>query len=629
MAANGSTSFAIARPMHGLLSNFGWPQCQFLRVSFLFIQYFLVFLLQAAANQPKTGYRLPSLSTENVLSSSAPSSNSNSITSTNHLHFWKAGSQSPITSPSCATPTTRQSQQHVNHILMVAWKFVKWPLALLLAATIIGALVYFLLLENELMTSGSHTKHHDTEQHRQHLSAGTSTTFGDDDELQQQERTTINFLNRYNGINRKKIQSSSASTVAPSLASNGIDPSAPITTVRSVSNDYVTKFDATASTAAAGMTTTTTITTTKPPSKYSKSIVYTSSEETRRRKLPKSPPHTTIILNTKDITDENHVDRTKLLFPTKETLEIFGFTSGHQNNFGVPIEEDERILRMLNEEMLSSQRKANKGKSDVFIVSTTDLNMYQTKVSPTLPILRKGDATTTERIRAPNTTDDGKLHLELATFSSWERFSSWTFLSAGTCQSTSLPLCRGILPYDLTNMKTSKSLTPQDLEHFQYLIESKCSIRSHEFVCAILEPECRPERMGPFMPCKRICKCMTNLNISNSVEFRSCNWFSNLFYLFFSSSYCRRFAWQQFWRLAHTLWHRLKCWRPHSTVTSIPIQATKTNAKIRPEALRAIQMNFNAAIKRAFHRNGGTINCSQSTIESFAVDFCFLFAFCT
>lgn len=59
-------------------------------------------------------------------------------------------------------------------------------------------------------------------------------------------------------------------------------------------------------------------------------------------------------------------------------------------------------------------------------------------------------------------------------------------------------------------MKTSKSLTPQDLEHFQYLIESKCSMRSHEFVCAILEPECRPERMGPFMPCKRICKCMTN-----------------------------------------------------------------------------------------------------------------------
>lgn len=52
-----------------------------------------------------------------------------------------------------------------------------------------------------------------------------------------------------------------------------------------------------------------------------------------------------------------------------------------------------------------------------------------------------------------------------------------------------------------------RALTPQDLEHFQYLIESKCSLRAHEFVCAILEPECRPERMGPLLPCKRICKC--------------------------------------------------------------------------------------------------------------------------
>lgn len=377
-------------------------------MNFCFCFFFL--LLQAAASQSKTVYRLPSLSSENVLSSSAPSSNSNSITSTNHLHFWKAGSQSPITSPSCATPTTtRQSQQRVNHILMVAWKFVKWPLALLLAATMIGALVYFLLLENELMTSNSSTKHtneaYDDAGHNQHLSVGTSTTFGDDDdddELQQQERTAINFLNHYTGINRNAIQSSAASTVVPSLASNGINPSTPITTTaRGVSTDFVTKF---------GTTAATTTTTTKSPSKYSKTIVYTSSEETRRRKLPKSPPHTTLILNTKDISEENNVDRTKLLYPTKETLEIFGFTSGHQNNFGVPIEEDERVLRMLNEEMMSSQRKANKSKNDVLIVSTTDLNVYQTKVSPTLPILQKGDATTTERIRAPNGTDDGKSH---------------------------------------------------------------------------------------------------------------------------------------------------------------------------------------------------------------------------
>lgn len=88
-------------------------------------------------------------------------------------------------------------------------------------------------------------------------------------------------------------------------------------------------------------------------------------------------------------------------------------------------------------------------------------------------------------------------------------FFSMSLLSicSGICQSTTLPLCRGILPYDLTNVRMSKSITtPQDLEHFQYLIESKCSKRSHEFVCSILEPECRPEHMGPLLPCKRICK---------------------------------------------------------------------------------------------------------------------------
>lgn len=261
-------------------------------------------------------------------------------------------------------------------------------MALLLTATIIGAFVYFLLLGNQAMTS---SLTHDNDSHMQskpHLSVDTSTrhvdtTFGEDDELMEQERTAINFLNHYNGINRHKYQSSAASTAVPLLASKGIDPSTPVTTARSISTQYVSSFD-------------TTTMTTNSPSKYSKGIVYTSSLETRRRKMP----------NTKY--EEKNFDRSKLLFPTKETLEIFGFTSGHQNNFGVPIEEDERILRMLNEEMLNSQRRPNKSQSTTFIVSTTDLNMYQTKVSPTLPILRKSDATTTERISSSNGTEDGK-----------------------------------------------------------------------------------------------------------------------------------------------------------------------------------------------------------------------------
>lgn len=35
----------------------------------------------------------------------------------------------------------------------------------------------------------------------------------------------------------------------------------------------------------------------------------------------------------------------------------FGFTSGHQNSFGVPIEEDERLLRMLNEQLMKLEKQ--------------------------------------------------------------------------------------------------------------------------------------------------------------------------------------------------------------------------------------------------------------------------------
>lgn len=50
------------------------------------------------------------------------------------------------------------------------------------------------------------------------------------------------------------------------------------------------------------------------------------------------------------------------------------------------------------------------------------------------------------------------------------------------------------------------SLTSRDFQHFRHLIESQCSLRVAQFVCAVLEPECRPSKMGTLRPCKRICK---------------------------------------------------------------------------------------------------------------------------
>lgn len=147
--------------------------------------------------------------------------------------------------------------------------------------------------------------------------------------------------------------------------------------------------------------------------------VYTNSNP--RRKLPQpAPKHTTLLLPTSDDLEDNVVERSKLLFPSKETLENFGFTSGHQNSFGIPIEEDERILRMLNYQMINSQpKKSQQNQSDDFLLLsiTTDANIHQTKVSPTLPNIKK-HITSTERIRATNTTttDDGNLFISVSFF---------------------------------------------------------------------------------------------------------------------------------------------------------------------------------------------------------------------
>lgn len=63
--------------------------------------------------------------------------------------------------------------------------------------------------------------------------------------------------------------------------------------------------------------------------------------------------------------------------PTWETIQNqYEFTSGHQNNFGIPIEEDERMLNYL---------KAKNKQKKVTVQSTTTESHY--KVSPTLPII--------------------------------------------------------------------------------------------------------------------------------------------------------------------------------------------------------------------------------------------------
>lgn len=71
--------------------------------------------------------------------------------------------------------------------------------------------------------------------------------------------------------------------------------------------------------------------------------------------------------------------------------------------------------------------------------------------------------------------------------------------------------CQGVLAYDLTDSKQKWNLTNLEYQHFEHLINSNCSNRVHEYVCHLLEPECRPSQAENLKPCRRICKGATRI----------------------------------------------------------------------------------------------------------------------
>ncbi|XP_060665948.1 uncharacterized protein LOC132798198 [Drosophila nasuta] len=164
------------------------------------------------------------------------------------------------------------------------------------------------------------------------------------------------------------------------------------------------------------------------------------------------------------------------------------FTSGHQNSFGVPIEQDKRMLQLLKDLLPKPQ-------------STPPGNVHLlTRVSPTLPPPSGVSGRPTE---AMTTTP-----------------SSSNIGSVVGCISTALPMCRGVLDYDLTY--GSGNGAPRDaaaMTAYEQLINANCSARAVEFICAALEPECRPSHIGQLPPCRRICKAILeacSIAIANS-----------------------------------------------------------------------------------------------------------------
>ncbi|XP_022228970.2 uncharacterized protein LOC111078548 [Drosophila obscura] len=166
------------------------------------------------------------------------------------------------------------------------------------------------------------------------------------------------------------------------------------------------------------------------------------------------------------------------------------FTSGHQNSFGVPIEQDKRMLQLLKDLLPKPQ------------ATPPGHEQPRTRVSPTLPPPPAAAASGGHPTEAmamtttPSTTNSG-------------------------CYSTMLPMCQGVLDYDLTYNREGTA-APRDaaaMAAYEQLIRANCSARAVEFVCAALEPECRPSHIGQLPPCRRICKAILeacSIAISNS-----------------------------------------------------------------------------------------------------------------
>lgn len=77
------------------------------------------------------------------------------------------------------------------------------------------------------------------------------------------------------------------------------------------------------------------------------------------------PPYTTI------------TEKFDIETKTEDSLQKqHGFTSGHQNNFGIPIEDDERILKILNDELVRLHNGTTTPR-----MSTTTGDEYRTKAS--------------------------------------------------------------------------------------------------------------------------------------------------------------------------------------------------------------------------------------------------------
>ncbi|XP_050090267.1 uncharacterized protein LOC126574243 [Anopheles aquasalis] len=415
---------------------------------------------------PYSGY---TDSANTLPSSPTPTSLDSSHHHRQSFNFWKAGSQSPLSASSSSSSFFRPSQRCLLYkVLKVIWRYIKWPLGLLMICGLLGLVVYFLVVDRDIMSSGL------LGEDGYEVDENLSIDFND--------FTSTNDLHlgdhHYNGILKDKPKAVPGSgRTAETKFSFGLD------------NDLLAvfghakkpSFDPSPGHSPATSTSWGTV-----PSSTERHETESASEELPAQviKVTEPPIRKTSTISLKDYT------KARVVFDDDDFLEADDGQSRlslendanrqPQQNGRIPEGTTRAYERPSGGGTETAAEVLQRQKNVTIPSATTDASLYRTKVSPTLPILSRFEITT-EGLKRFNVSEEG------------------------ICQSTSLPLCRGVLPYDLT-VPNNHRLSALEYEHFQYLINSKCSIRVAEFVCLVLEPECRPTRMGTLTPCKRICK---------------------------------------------------------------------------------------------------------------------------
>lgn len=321
---------------------------------------------------PYSGYTSSSSPTQNC-----PNSGSGPNSLPGHLHtsrqsynFWKAsGSQSPLTSASSINSFFRPSVHSrgcFRRTLYQLWRFLKWPLGLLMICSLLGLVVYFLVVDRDIMSSSLLGGDSDVYNVEENLSIDFNDFTNTNDLLDSGPVTTFGRDHKDNAIGFSKD-----GATPNSKFSFGLNNDLLAVLVKKTNNDGGQNLWTSTSTEHESLSEET-------PAQVVKVVSSTTLAPVRK----------TSTISLKDYT------KGRVQFDEDEVFEV-------------PADEvNEHTTRAIDAHVDTGIQRNLTSPSTVITTTTTDSSLYRTKVSPTLPILSRFEITT-EGLKRFNISEEG------------------------------------------------------------------------------------------------------------------------------------------------------------------------------------------------------------------------------